>query len=313
MPKCDEINFVRFFLIVAVILVHIVNFGNAHPEVKSVIMSFLMPTFLFITGYLVNIDKTPKEFSVYLLRIFLPYTIMVIAFSVTSYYLPVQDRLTEMSAMAILEKVFVTSIGPYWFLQTMIICGLVYYACYHIPHRHLDAQSTLFVFCTLLIVVADRTEVLSVKASAYYFLGASLRQAGIQFNFFFTKSSWAILPIAIILSHDEMRDWGSIGILTVVYCAISLLSWSESIVRKWRFYHYILFIGANTLPIYLFHPVFTMLAKFYLPLFTFDPTGITHAVCTVIIAISGSILIAKVMDRTRLSYLFGRRSILRNS
>ena len=311
MAKLDEINFVRFFLIVAVILVHIVNFGNAHPEVKSVIMSFLMPTFLFITGYLVNIDKTPKEFSVYLLRIFLPYTIMVVGFSVMSFYLPVQDRLTEMSAMAILEKVFVTSIGPYWFLQTMIIFGIVYYACFH--YLHLELISILCLLCCVLIIVADNSKVLSIKAAPYYLLGASLRQANVRFSDFFKKSPPAILPATLLLSHAEMRDWGAISILAVVYCTISFLKWFSGFVCKWGLYKHVLFIGANTLPIYLFHPIFTMLAKFYLPLFTFDPTGITHAVCTVIIAISGSILIAKIMDRTSLSYLFGRRSILRES
>jgi len=167
------------------------------------------------------------------------------------------------------------------------------------------------VFCALLIIVADRTEALSVKASAYYFLGASLRQAGVLFDSFFKKSPWAILPIAIILSHDEMRDWESIGILTVAYCVISLLSWLEGLVCKWRVYHHILFIGANTLPICLFHPIFTMLAKFYLPLFAFDSSGILHAIATIVIATEGSILIAYLMDKMRLSYVFGRPSILR--
>ena len=101
MHRCCEIDFVRFFLIIAVVLVHIVNFGNAYPEAKSVILSFLMPTFLLITGYLVNVEKSKREFVIYLIRLFLPYVIMVVGFSVLSFYLPVQDKLTEMSVKAI--------------------------------------------------------------------------------------------------------------------------------------------------------------------------------------------------------------------
>lgn len=56
----DVIDFQRALLIVMVIGVHIVNFGTLYPEVKARIFSFFMPAFLIITGYLVNIRKTPR-------------------------------------------------------------------------------------------------------------------------------------------------------------------------------------------------------------------------------------------------------------
>ncbi len=312
MQRCYEIDFVRFFLIIAVILVHIANFGNVHPEVKSIILSFLMPTFLFVTGYLVNVEKSIKEYIKYLTRLFLPYAIMVIGYSVLSFYLPVQDRLMEMSVKAIFTKVFVTSIGPYWFLQTMIICGTLYYFCFYFLRKHIELISILIIFCSSLIILADSTRSLSIKAIPYYFLGATLRQTSIRFQFFFKKSPYAFLPIVILLFHSEMRDWGSIAILTVVYCLISFLCWLDSVICTWALYRHILFIGANTLPIYLFHPIFTMLAKLYLPLFSFDATGILHALITIGVAIVGSLLIAKFMDRYRLSYLFaGKQTMLR--
>ncbi len=108
-----------------------------------------------------------------------------------------------------------------------------------------------------------------------------------------------------------MRDWGSIAILTVVYCLISFLSWLGDLVCTWSLYKHILFVGANTLPIYLFHPIFTMLAKFYLPFFAFDTTGIIHVIATIVIAVIGSLLIAYIMEKSRLSYLFYRRTMLR--
>ena len=312
MQRCYEIDFVRFFLIIAVILVHIVNFGNVHPEVKSIILSFLMPTFLFVTGYLVNVEKSIKEYIKYLTRLFLPYAIMVIGYSVLSFYLPVQDRLMEMSVKAIFTKVFVTSIGPYWFLQTMIICGTLYYFCFYFLRKHIELISILIIFCSSLIILADSTRFLSIKAIPYYFLGATLRQTSIRFQFFFKKSPYAFLPIVILLFHSEMRDWGSIAILTVVYCLISFLCWLDSVICTWALYRHILFIGANTLPIYLFHPIFTMSAKLYLPLFSFDATGILHALITIGVAIVGSLLIANFMDRYRLSYLFaGKQTMLR--
>lgn len=73
----------------------------------------------------------------------------------------------------------------------------------------------------------------------------------------------------------------------------------------------LLYIGRNTLPIYLFHPIFTMAAKFYHPLFAWDPSEISFALFTVILAILGSIAIARIMEKTKLAYLFGKGKILR--
>ena len=270
-----------------------------------------MPTFLLITGYLVNVEKSKKAFATYLTRLFLPYVIMVIGFSVLSFYLPVQDRLTEMSAKAILTKMFVTSIGPYWFLQTMIICGTIYYTCFRFLRGRLEIISILLIFYFFLIIIAEHSQSLSVKAIPYYFLGASLRQAHVRFSSFFKASPYAILPIIALLFHGEMKDWGTIATLTVVYCLISFLDWLDGVVHTWWLYKHILFIGANTLPIYLFHPIFTLLAKFYLPLFAFDATGIVHAFATIVIATTGSILIARMMEKSRLAYLFGKQTMLR--
>lgn len=126
MKHSTEINFSRAVLILLVVLVHIVHFGTTYPAVKEAILAFMMPAFLFITGYLANVDKPAKAFGRYVLQIFLPYFIMVVGFSVLSYFLPVRDKLTELSVNAISERLFVTSIGPYWFLYVMLGCGLLY-------------------------------------------------------------------------------------------------------------------------------------------------------------------------------------------
>ena len=44
-----------------------------------------------ITGYLVNINKSIKDYALYILKIWLPYLILVIGYAVLSLYLPVRD------------------------------------------------------------------------------------------------------------------------------------------------------------------------------------------------------------------------------
>ena len=300
-----DIDWIRAILIILMILIHIVSFGNAYPQLKAGILSFMMPTFLIITGYLVNIEKSSKEMGRYLMCLALPYVIMVTGFSVLSYFMPVRDGITELSLSQICEKIFVTSIGPYWFIQTMIICGILYYGSFkgaiwgtlRQGKTTMSTTTSLFIFATLLLLLS-KTPALSPSAATYYFIGAVL---------------WINL-----LGLEEWYDWGTLAIVFSCWCCISSLMWIHSLIKRLqdnvsvrKTEDTLLYMGRNTLPIYLFHPIFTMAAKFYHPLFNWDRSEICFALVTIFIAIAGSIGIAKMMEKTRLAYLFGKGKILR--
>lgn len=320
-----DIDWIRAILIILMILIHIVSFGNAYPQLKAGILSFMMPTFLIITGYLVNIEKSPKEMGRYLMCLALPYVIMVTGFSVLSYFMPVRDGITELSLSQICEKIFVTSIGPYWFIQTMIICGILYYVSFkgaiwgtlRQGKTTMSTTTSLFIFATLLLL-QSKTPALSPSAATYYFIGAVLRQCHIGFDRIFRPSPVALLLWINLLGLEEWYDWGTLAIVFSCWCCISSLMWIHSLinhlqdnacVRKTE--ATLLYMGRNTLPIYLFHPIFTMAAKFYHPLFSWDRSEIIFALVTIFIAIAGSIGIAKMMEKTRLAYLFGKGKMLR--
>ena len=320
-----DIDWIRAILIILMILIHIVSFGNAYPQLKAGILSFMMPTFLIITGYLVNIEKSPKEMGRYLMCLALPYVIMVTGFSVLSYFMPVRDGITELSLSQICEKIFVTSIGPYWFIQTMIICGILYYASFkgatwgklRQGKTTMSTTTSLFIFATLLLLLS-KTPALSPSAATYYFIGAVLRQCHIGFDRIFRPSPAALLLWLLLLGMEEWYDWGTLAIVFSCWCCISSLMWIHSLIirlqnkaciRKTE--DTLLYIGRNTLPIYLFHPIFTMAAKFYHPLFGWDRSEIIFALVTIFIAIAGSIGIAKMMEKTHLAYLFGKGKMLR--
>lgn len=320
-----DIDWIRSILIILMILIHIVSFGNAYPQLKAGILSFMMPTFLIITGYLVNIEKSPKEMGRYLMCLALPYVIMVTGFSVLSYFMPVRDGITELSLSQICEKIFVTSIGPYWFIQTMIICGILYYVSFkgaiwgtlRQGKTTISTTTSLFIFATLLLLLS-KTPALSPSAATYYFIGAVLRQCHIGFDRIFRPSPVALLLWINLLGLEEWYDWGTLAIVFSCWCCISSLMWIHSLIKRLqdnacvrKTEDTLLYIGRNTLPIYLFHPIFTMAAKFYHPLFSWDRSEICFALVTIFIAIAGSIGIAKMMEKTRLAYLFGKGKMLR--
>ena len=319
MKRNTDLDFIRAILIVLMILIHIVSFSNAYPQLKAGILSFMMPTFLIITGYLVNIEKTGRQMGNYLKCLALPYVIMVTGFSVLSYYMPVRDGITELSLSQIGEKIFITSIGPYWFIQTMIICGTLYYFCFsgrnwndlRRNYTKRDTYASLFVFALTLLLISE-TPALSASAAAYYFIGVVIRQSKTEWSRLFRHEFFAIFLWIYLLYRDDWYDWGSLAIVFSCWCCISALMWLNQYYKSQMIgKSTLLYIGKNTLPIYLFHPIFTMAAKFYHPLSAFDKSEILLAAFTIILAIAGSIAIAKVMEKTKLAYFFGKKEILR--
>ena len=304
-----ELDYFRAILIGLVILVHIVNFGELYPSVKNAILAFLMPTFLIITGYLVNINKTVRAFLCYLSRIWLPYMIFVMGFAVLSLYLPVRDGIKTFNVDTIVDVLFVRSIGPYWFLYVMIVCGIIYFSIFHFFHKA-NIVTKLALFASALILVSLFTPILSIKAATYYFIGVVIKQLLGDFSMIYRKSIWAIIPFGLLVSRPEFQDWGTIAVL---FCVISFLSFSSFFfsILSGKTKGILEYIGRNTFPIYIFHPIFTMLSKFMLPVFRFDPTGIIHSVLTISLGIIGCIFIAKCFDLSCFCYLLGRKRILR--
>lgn len=95
-----------------------------------------------------------------------------------------------------------------------------------------------------------------------------------------------------------------------VVCALSFMSWMYCRVPA-KVRRYAVYIGMNTLPIYLFHPVFTMSARFCQRLFTWDSSVLSFTFVTLIISVFGSLALAWLLDRSHFSYLFARSRFLR--
>ena len=72
----------------------------------------------------------------------------------------------------------------------------------------------------------------------------------------------------------------------------------------------ILFLGRNSLPIYVFSPIFTVLCKRLVPYVQFDPTGRVFLFASLLICIGGSLAIAWLMDLTRTGRLFFGRKVI---
>lgn len=270
--KYNNIDYQRSVLICMVVMIHIVNFSTLYPEVKNFINFFFMQAFLLITGYLVNIQKTYKEFTIYIAKIVVPYIIMVVSYAFMSTLLPERDGIDEFTISTILNTVFVTSIGPYWFLYTMAICGALYYLSFNLIGK-LGVVEKLCMFATLLMLISQYTPLLNATNAAFYFCGVCLRLSGRHLDEIIKPSLWSILPFFTIACYSDYKNW---QFLAVAVLALSFLSFIPKLIQNIgnkNVLRTIGFVGRNTLPIYLFHPIFTMGAKYVLPFFSFDKSG----------------------------------------
>ena len=115
-----EINSIRCTLILLVILIHCTPFKDAYPAMQNAILAFIVPLFLFITGYLFNVDKTWRQFWQYLWTMTMMYAVFETAYTILSYFFPVRDGIDVLSLGAVVERLLLHPIGPYWYLHTMI-------------------------------------------------------------------------------------------------------------------------------------------------------------------------------------------------
>lgn len=204
MQRDKSIDFVKFVLIILVILRHISYFCDTYPSIRWNI-KFLMPAFLLVTGYLVNINKTIRQFSLYMLKLVLPYIIMVTGYCVMSYILPTQDGITELTPSAICHRLFVTSIGPYWFLQTIIVCSAIYYLCFRTMKNINNEMTKLCVLLLLLYIICQLCpfNAFDMYSVTYYFIGIAIRRLNGQFKSVFRPSFMSISIVILVGSAER--------------------------------------------------------------------------------------------------------------
>ena len=119
--RMNEIDYLKCVCILLMVIFHLTYIGDKYPYAKQVVYTFHMPIFLLISGYLTNIGKSIKEFLKKYLWIFIPYAVMETSYAVASCLLPVRQGLKELSLPAVIEAIFVSPVGPYWYLHTLIL------------------------------------------------------------------------------------------------------------------------------------------------------------------------------------------------
>ncbi|MBR5052263.1 MAG: acyltransferase [Bacteroidaceae bacterium] len=307
MPRIKELDFLKGVLILLVISFHLVWFEQLHPDIKQVVYTFHMPGFLLISGYLMNISKEPKDFLRTLLWLAVPYLVMESGYIYMASLLPINEHIYNLNPKVFLDHLFLHPLGPYWYLHALILCGGLYYYIYNNVERGLMTRFLLIGIA--YYVCAHLLGILSFSSSLYFLAGAVLRQSGKDFLLFFLPTRLSVVAFALLACFSKYPTQASLNGALIVYFAIStLLSLYEHLPERVR--QAFLFLGRNSLMLYVFSPIFTVLCKQLVPYLKFDPTGLLFLAVSLAFCVMGSLLIAWLMDFVGISkFFFGRKAL----
>lgn len=306
--RIKEIDYLKCIFITLMIIFHLVYIGDKYPYAKQIIYTFHMSAFLVISGYLANVHKDAGSMLRKLLWIFIPYACMEVGYVVMSHFLPVRETVPEVTSSLLLHNIFLKPMGPYWYLHTLIVCSLIYYIIFHYIRMKIISQLALTGIC---LFAASYWGGLVVFANALYFLiGIIVSQSKLPFTHIFRATLLAVIPLTILCCFPENLNRGTLAGVAITYLAINTLLYIYNYLPE-SIRHLSHFIGRNTLVILLFSPIFTILSKSFLSVFSFDPTGMLFLATAVVFTLCGCIGIAWTMDKLQLSkFFFGKKAIL---
>lgn len=263
--RITHIDYLKCICIILMVIFHLAYIGDKYPYVKQIVYTFHMPVFLIISGYLTNTKKEKKQFLFSILWIFIPYAIMETGYVLMSAILPVRESIDSLTLPLLLNKIFISPLGPYWYLHTLIISYLMCYIIDKIPF--LNKVSFFIVLGICFWILSDQLKIISMANAIYFMIGIIISQCKLNFLSIFQPSVFSIIPLSILCLKAENLDRYSLAGIIITYLSISFFLWGYHYIPA-RIKNILHFIGENTLCILLFSPIFTILSKMLVPLFS---------------------------------------------
>lgn len=305
--RVREIDYLKCVFIVLMIVFHLVYVGDKFPYAKQIVYTFHMPAFLVISGYLANIDKGFGKLARQVKWLFVPYAVMEAGYTYMASLLPIREHIERLTIGVFLDKLLLHPLGPYWYLHTLIICYLVYYATSRLRPR-LGVAATLCLMGVAFYAADELLHIVSINNVMYFMAGAAVKMCGVRLMSAFSPTLLSAVPLALLcaVSPDGLNRSTLQGVvMTWLAMSFALAAYPYLGDKLKTATH---FIGENTLAILLFSPMFTIIAKRFVPLLSFDPTAMLYTAVSVAFTIAGSMAVAYMMDWLKLSRWFsGKR------
>ena len=305
--RIEALDYLKCLFVLLMVAFHLAYFADGYPLLKQWVYTFHMPGFLLISGYLMRVDKTLHQFSRTLLWLAVPYLLLESSYITLSAFMPVRDGIEQLTLSTFADKFFLHPLGPYWYLHTLILCGIGYFIVW--KRRNYSTISRLillgFYFAGLSFV-----QLVAWDVSLYFFLGVVIRQSKLSFLHVFRPSWLAFIALLWLGCYPETFHKGSLGGLITVYLIISAaLAVFPHLLPNIK--RAVLFLGRNSLALFLFSPIFTMVCKIFIPYLAFDSSRLLFLALSLPLCVLGALSVCRVLDALHLSpWVLGREKAL---
>ena len=305
--RIEALDYLKCLFVLLMVAFHLAYFADGYPLLKQWVYTFHMPGFLLISGYLMRVDKTLHQFSRTLLWLAVPYLLLESSYITLSAFMPVRDGIEQLTLSTFADKFFLHPLGPYWYLHTLILCGIGYFIVW--KGRNYSTISRLILLCFYFAGLSF-VQLVAWDVSLYFFLGVVIRQSKLSFLQVFRPSWLAFIALLWLGCYPETFHKGSLGGLATVYLVISAaLAVFPHLLQSIK--KAALFLGRNSLALFLFSPIFTMVCKIFIPYLTFDSSRVLFLTLSLPLCILGALAVCKALDTLHLSsWLFGRKKAL---
>ena len=290
--RIEELDYLKGILITLVVLFHLTYFSTEYTLTKQFVYTFHMPAFLVISGWLMNIEAPLPHFGRMISKILLPYIVFESGYIVISALKMVAVPIAELNVSTFLYHFFVSPVGPYWFLHTLIICAVVYKFWHTIFASSTSKQAIAMVLT--IWVLAQYVHIISFASGCFFIAGAVLRRSNIHITNVLSPNILALIALAVLCTNPAFFVEESLSGIAIVYVMMSVMLLANNLSPHFLRTK-VCYIGERTLPIYLYSPLFTFLFKAFKLYFSFDPTRFVFAIVATTCCIIGSLCVDKVV------------------
>lgn len=299
---------------------HITYLGGASEalaSIKTFIYTFHMPIFFILSGFFFSFDSDfMMRINKLIRKIAVPYvffiSLYILGLTVASYLGIQTTNTAPVDIKSFLNTIIIHPIGGYWFLHSLIVMQLLGLFASYLVNDFFYAENKLglfLIFLLLFLWIAAEINLIEFRGGLYFFLGLTIKQL-YKDGFHFSVKPMLYLIFTFIII--DMLGGGGIFFTsspTEFLWNILLLGTLWSVLRNNKniITDNFAWIGRNTLIILVLHALFIVIMKpFSYYFILIEPSGVLHALLVTLIALSGCIVSARLLDKLNLSsYIFG--------
>lgn len=302
-----ELDFLKGVMIILMVLFHLSYLKTEWPYLNDVVYTFHMSTFLIISGFLASGGGKSLP------RILVPYVLFEIIYSVMicvfGKALNATNSVDTINFQSIIYRVVFAPAGVYWYFHTLLICIASHYLCRNI--FKLEGIVELIVLGVILYTLCSFVFTQVKMSNVMYFLiGILLQFYNRRFTELIPGSLASIIPFVLFAIVVEDFDRGALSGLAMTMLMISFLIATCGKANSFM-KNRLIWLGKNSIVVFVFSPIFTVVTKPLVKILSFDPTHIIFAIMSTSFVILCCITCGFICDKLKLSqYIFLRKKVL---